>query len=160
MVEIRVGIGQDSHVFESGKPLVLGGISIKSDSGCKGNSDGDVVLHALCNALSSAVGKGSISTYSDKMCLEQGIKDSREYVKVALGYIKKAGLKVNNISIAIEAKKPRLEECFPKIKSSIAKMLEVTEDCVGITATSGEGLTSFGKGRGMQAFAIVSVIKC
>jgi len=157
MKDFRVGIGQDSHRFiDEDKPLVLGGISVEGP-GLQANSDGDVVLHALCNALTSSVGRGSISNYADKMCLEQGIKDSKEYVKVAYGYVKDAGYRVNNLSISIEAKKPRLEKKIPEMKKVIADILNIGEDDVGITATSGEGLTDFGKGLGVKAFVVVSL---
>ena len=154
---VKIGIGQDSHKFKEGKQLVLGGITVENSPGLKANSDGDVVLHALCNALSSAVGKGSISTYADNLCLEKGIKDSKEYVKVALGFVKEASYKVNNISIVVEAKQPKLESYLPKMKKSIATLCNAE---TGITVTSGEGLTAFGRGEGIQAIAIVSLIKC
>lgn len=159
---IKVGIGQDSHRFEKNitKPLVLGGIIIPNCQGLKANSDGDVVIHALCNALSSSIGKGSLSIYADNLCQKQKITDSKEYLKVAFGFIKKEKYKVNNISISIETKKPRLEKYFPKMKQKIADLCHINEENVGITVTSGEGLTSFGKGLGIQVFAAITIIKC
>ncbi|NQV13764.1 MAG: 2-C-methyl-D-erythritol 4-phosphate cytidylyltransferase [Parcubacteria group bacterium] len=154
---MKIGLGQDSHRFTKGKSLVLGGIKIKHHSGLKANSDGDVVLHALCNALSGAVGKGSLATYSDEMCLKKGIKDSREYVKVAQGFVRGAGYKVGNVSIAIEGKEPKLEKHFSKMKKVVAGLLGVRVGDVGITVTSGEGLTAFGQGKGVQVFAVVSL---
>ena len=156
---IKIGLGQDSHKFMKAKQLVLGGINIPDCDGLEANSDGDVILHALCNALASSVGKESLGTYSDKMCLEQGITDSKEYLKVAFGFVKESGYKVNNVSIAIEAKKPRLDKYFENMKKIISGLLDITSSDIGITATSGEGLTSFGRGEGIQAFAIVSIIK-
>jgi len=158
---IRVGIGQDSHRFirKSKKRLALGGVIIHDEKGLEGNSDGDVVLHAIFNALSQAVGKRSIGFYSDKMCRE-GIKDSREYLKLALKMVKDSGYKVNNIGVMIEAKKPRIEPYVDDMKKSIARILMITQNMVGITATSGEGLTAFGRGMGIQVFAIATVVRC
>ena len=158
---IRAGIGQDSHRFirKDEKRLVLGGVIIPNEKGLEGNSDGDVVLHAIFNALSQAVGKRSIGVYSDKMCRE-GIKDSREYLKLALKMVKDSGYRVNNIGVMIEAKKPRIEPYVDDMKKSIADILMITQDMIGITATSGEGLTAFGRGMGIQAFAIVTVVRC
>ncbi len=157
---IRVGIGQDSHPLSFiEKELILGGIKIDSDLGINGNSDGDAVLHALCNALGSSIGEGSLSVYSDKMCLEQGIIDSREYVKYIFNKVKEKNFKVQNISIAMEAKRPKLEKHFPKMKETIAGLLEIDSDDVGITVTSGEELTSFGRGEGIQVFANVCIVK-
>ncbi|MBU0647610.1 2-C-methyl-D-erythritol 2,4-cyclodiphosphate synthase [Patescibacteria group bacterium] len=155
---MKIGIGQDSHPFDSHKKLYLGGIVISKHPGLKGNSDSDVVLHALCNALTSAVGQGSLATYSDKMC-QSGITDSQEYVKTALNFVTKNNYQVNNVSISIEALKPKLEKHFPAMKKSISKILNIAENSVGITATSGEHLTTFGKGQGIQAFAAVTIIK-
>ncbi len=157
---IRVGIGQDSHPLSFiEKELILGGIKIDSDLGINGNSDGDAVLHALCNALGSSIGEGSLSVYSDKMCLEQGITDSREYVKYIFNKVKEKNFKVQNISIAMEAKRPKLEKHFPKMKEIIAGLLEIDSDDVGITVTSGEELTSFGRGEGIQVFTNVCIVK-
>lgn len=155
---VRFGIGQDSHRFENEKPLTLGGIHIADSLGLQGNSDGDVVLHALCNALGTAVGRGSLSTYSDSMC-KQGIRDSKEYVRVALGFVSDAGYHLSNVSFAIEARKPKLEKHFPDMKQSIAELLGIHRDAVGIAVTSGEKLTAFGMGEGIQVFASVCLEK-
>lgn len=159
---IRVGIGQDSHHFDNfseNKSLILGGIKIDTDLKFQANSDGDVVLHSLCNALGSAIGLGSISTYADKMCLEEKITDSRKYVEYIFQKVKEKGYKIQNVSISLEAKKPKLEKHFPEMKKSIANLLETEIENIGITATSGEELTAFGKGEGIQVFAIVCIIK-
>jgi len=155
----KVGIGQDSHPFDHNqKPLVLGGIVIRSSGGLKANSDGDVILHSLCNALSSAIGGDSLGTWADEMCLKQGIKDSRKYAVFILEKVKKAGYKVGNVSISVEAKKPRLSlDQIKKIKKSTAEILEINIACVGLTFTSGEDLTAFGQGKAIQAFSMVTL---
>ena len=158
----KIGLGQDTHRFDpkSKKPLVLGGVKIPKETPMKANSDGDVILHSLFNALSSAVGKESIGKYADPMCLEQKITDSKEYIKVALNLVKKAGYKANNVSIAVEAKKPRITwEQQDEMKKVISKLLRIKPNSVGITFTSGEKLTPFGQGKGIQVFSIVSLKK-
>lgn len=156
----RVGIGQDSHKFSKApaggrKPLVLGGIKIVDSGGLEGNSDSDVILHSLCNALSSAIGGDSLSTWSDRMC-EQGIKDSQKYVDAIFTKLKVQKYKVVNVSISVECKKPFISlEIAAKMKKTIAKLLEISMAQVGITFTSGEGLTPFGKGLGIQAISLV-----
>lgn len=157
---IKVGIGQDSHRFseDENKPLILGGVNFFNEIGLEANSDGDVVIHALCNALGSAIGEGSLSTYSDKMC-KNSVIDSTEYLKVVLMNVKNRGYKVNNVSISVEAQKPKIESSGDKMKTKLAKLIGIKKDSVGITATTGEGLTAFGRGEGIQVFAIVSLIK-
>ena len=157
---MRVGLGQDSHQFDenNSKPLILGGVKISADSGLKANSDGDVILHSLCNALSSAIGGDSLGTWADSMCLKKDIKDSKKYVKYIFEKVKDLKYSVENISISVEAKKPRLSlKMIKKIKKQIAKLLEIKIEQVGITFTSGESLTAFGCGDGIQVLTIVNL---
>lgn len=154
----RIGIGQDSHKFASnkGRKLVLGGCTIPNEIGLDADSDGDVVLHALFNAISSAIGERSIGYYSDKMC-KDGITDSREYLKVILGKLSQKNYKIGNVSIMVEAQKPRLEKHTDKIKKSLSRILDLDRSDIGIAYTSGEGMTSFGQGKGMQCFVVVTI---
>ena len=158
---IRVGLGQDSHAFEpdgSEKPLILGGVVFPGHPGLLANSDGDVVLHALFNALSQAIGKRSLGIYADPIC-QQGITDSRAYLKVALDMVREAGYTVNNVGVSIEARRPKIEPMSEQMKRSLCALLDLADDQVGITATTGEGLTAFGRGEGIQVFVIVSLVK-
>jgi 2-C-methyl-D-erythritol 2,4-cyclodiphosphate synthase len=156
---VRVGFGTDSHCFEHSrqKPLVLGGVTLGDSGGLEANSDGDVILHALFNALSQACGGHSLGHYADPLC-ERGITDSREYLKVARGMVEGIGCRVCNVGIMVEAKRPRVSIGQSEaMKRCIAQVLAIAEGDVGITFTSGEGLTSFGKGEGVLAQAIVSL---
>ncbi len=155
----RIGLGQDSHKFIDEKQLKLGGILIEHEKGLEGNSDGDVILHALFNAFSQAIGMRSIGCYADDMCLEQGITDSREYLKFIYEKVKEKGYAVNNIGIMVEALKPRMEKYHDKIKESISKLIGCEVSQIGLTFTSGEELTSFGRGEGMQCFVVVTLSK-
>ncbi len=155
--DFRVGIGVDSHPFSKrpGRFLVLGGLEVSKTGGLEGKSDADVILHSLCNALSSAVGGDSLSTWSDEMC-NRGITDSQKYLARIFGVVSGKDFKVLNVSISVEAKKPYIElEVIKKMKSKIAKLLEIVDEQVGITFTSGEGLTAFGRGLGIQSIAQV-----
>ena len=155
----RVGIGQDSHKFsEQPKQLVLGGVVIPDENGLEANSDGDVVLHSLFNALSQSVGGKSLGFYADPLC-RQGIKNSAVYLKIALEMIKEKGFGINNIGVMIEAKKPRFGEYEDQVKEKIASLCCIEKDQVGLTSTSGEELTPFGKGEAIQVFSIVSLRK-
>ena len=157
---IRVGLGHDSHAFEqegSRKPLILGGVVFPGHPGLLANSDGDVVLHALFNALSQAVGKRSLGVYADPICAS-GITDSSAYLAVALDMVRQAGYTISNVGVSIEARRPRIEPMAAQMKATIARLLGLAEDQVGVTATSGEGLTAFGRGEGIQVFVIVSLV--
>jgi 2-C-methyl-D-erythritol 2,4-cyclodiphosphate synthase len=154
----RIGFGQDSHRFsaEPDRKLIIGGIAVPHSSGLEANSDGDVVLHALCRALEQAVGRHSFSEYADNMS-RRGIKDSREYVKVARSHVAEAGYRIGNVGLSIEARTPRIDPLAAQMKEVIATLLGVSPDAIGINATTGEDLTPFGKGEGIQAFAIVNL---
>lgn len=158
----KVGIGQDSHLFETpqiNKPLILGGVKISGQGGLKANSDGDVIIHSLCNALSSAIGGNSLGTWADEMC-SKGITDSKEYLKYIMKKVNNKNYLINNLSISIEAKTPYLSlEIIKKIKKKIAQLLKIELKQLGITFTSGENLTSFGKGKGIQVLTLVGLKK-
>ena len=154
----RVGFGHDSHGFSSSKnkKLVLGGCTIPNEPGLEANSDGDIILHALFNAISSAIGERGLGFYADDM-LRGGIVDSRKYIQVVLDKLNEKSMKIINVSISIEAAKPKLEQHTAKIKKSLSGILGLKKENIGITYTSGEKLTSFGKGEGMQCFAVVAI---
>jgi len=153
----KSGIGQDSHRFEedgSHKPLIIGGVHIPGCPGLLGNSDADVVLHALTNAISGISGRNILGKISDEMCLRQGITDSRAYLAQALESL--GNYRISHVSIAIEGRRPRFEPIIAKMQESLANLLALQPSDIGITATTGEGLTAFGRGEGLQAFVIVS----
>lgn len=154
----KVGFGHDSHRFSAsrGRKLVLGGYTVPNEIGLEANSDGDLILHALFNAVSSAIGLKSLGHYADPM-LEKGITDSGKYLQVILNKLKEKNMEISSVSISIEAKRPRLDDCADKIIESLSRILAIGRETIGITFTSGEGLTPFGKGEGMQCFAVVSL---
>lgn len=156
---MKVGIGQDSHKFDfnnRNKKLVLGGVVIDGCHPLEGNSDADVILHSITNAISGVTCVNILGEISDKMCLEHGITDSSAYLKEALKYLN--GSKIAHVSISIECLVPKIAPWIPKIRQNISKLLEIPENCVGITATSGEGLTAFGQGKGILVTTCITVI--
>ncbi|HIP49993.1 MAG TPA: 2-C-methyl-D-erythritol 2,4-cyclodiphosphate synthase [Candidatus Pacebacteria bacterium] len=157
---VRVGIGQDSHPFgeDENKRCILGGVRIDDVIGFKGNSDGDVIIHALCAAIEQSLGRINFSTYSDDMC-KDGITDSVEYLKVAVTHMKEMDFEINNVGISVECKVPKILPIEDEIKQNLAPILETDIANIGINATTGEGMTAFGRGEGVQVFAIVSLIK-
>jgi len=152
---MKVAIGQDSHKLKYGneKKLILSGIEFEEDCYLEGNSDADVVLHAITNAISGITCKNIIGKIADEMC-KNGITDSEEYLKEALKYLEN---KIIHLSISIECKVPKITPKIDEMRRNIARMLNIDEKCVGITATSGEGLTEFGKGNGISVFSCITV---
>ena len=153
---MKVGIGQDSHKIDfenKEKEFVLGGIKFEEEYSLNGNSDADVVLHAITNAVSGITCKNILGKISDEMC-KNGITDSEEYLKEALKYLNE---KIVHVSISIECKIPKITPKIEEMRKNIARILCISENSVGITATTGEGLTEFGKGNGVAVFACLTV---
>lgn len=157
-MKIKTGIGQDSHAFEKDKikKLILGGIEFKNHKGLKGNSDADVVLHSITNAISSITGKNILGKIADDMC-KKGITNSAQYLKCALIDLQK--WEIQNIAISLECLTPKISPQMEQMKNNIAKICNIKNDVIGITATTGEALSAFGKKQGIQSFAIITVMK-
>ncbi len=155
--DIMVGIGQDSHAFDfedKEKPLIIGGVLVKNHAPLKGNSDADVVLHAVTNAISGITCVNILGKIADDMCHNHGIKDSSVYLKEALKYL---GMKkIIHISISIECLTPKISPIISSMRQNLASLLLIDESQIGITATTGEGLTAFGQGKGIQCFACIT----
>ncbi len=153
---MKVAIGQDSHridYHQKDKKLLLGGIEFQEDYSLSANSDGDVVLHAITNAVSGITGKNILGKVADDMC-KRGITNSEEYLKEALKYLKE---KIVHLSISIECLTPKISPKIEEMRKNIARILQIEESFIGITATTGEGLTEFGKGNGISVFACLTV---
>lgn len=157
-MSIKFSIGQDSHAFErecTDKPLVLGGVKFDGCPGMKANSDGDVVLHALTNAISGITCRNILGSVADKMC-RNGITDSAKYLEEALNDLAAKKASITHVSFTIECLRPKISPKTDEMRKKIGELLGIAPDCVGITATTGEGLTSFGKGEGIMVFCALT----
>ena len=153
---ICVGVGQDSHRFlneKSAKRFVIGGVTL-DEIGLDADSDGDVILHAICNAITSITHVPILGDIAIKMCRE-GFTDSRRYVAEALKTLEQR--QIVHIALTVELKKPRLQQHCIAIRQSVADILGIDASQVGLTCTSGNGLTDFGKGLGVQCFCNLTV---
>lgn len=159
-MKVKTGLGLDSHRFvadEAERSLVLGGLVFQDAPALDGNSDADVILHALTDAISGITGKTVIGTVADRMCRD-GITDSKEYLKVALADL--GDWQISHVSIALECLRPKIDPKVPALRESVAGLLGVATDDVCITATTGEGLTDCGRGLGIHASALVTATAC
>lgn len=157
---VRTGIGQDSHRFlppDSTKPCIIGGIIFDDVPGFNANSDGDIVFHAICNAITSLTHVLILGGIADDLCLKDGITDSEVYLKEALKTLGKQ--KISHLAITIEGKKPRFKPRLLEMRENIARVMNIDSSQVGVTATTGEGLTDFGCGDGVQCFVIVTTME-
>ena len=153
---MRVAIGQDSHRINydnTEKKLILAGVEFEENFSILANSDGDVVMHAITNAVSGVTCKNILGKVSDDMC-KSGITDSEEYLKEALKYLDG---RILHLSISIECKVPKISPKIEEMRKNLARILNIGENCIGITATSGEELTEAGKGNGINVFTCITV---
>jgi 2-C-methyl-D-erythritol 2,4-cyclodiphosphate synthase len=153
----RTGIGQSSHRFlpeDSSKPCMVGGVIFEAVPGLDAESDGDVVYHALCNAITSLTGVQILGQIAVELCRKDGITDSEVYLRKALEAL--GDQEIVHIALALEGKRPRLLEKMEEMKHKIASVCQIHSTQVGISATSGDGLTDFGCGDGLQCFCILT----
>ncbi|MCD8077958.1 MAG: 2-C-methyl-D-erythritol 2,4-cyclodiphosphate synthase [Lachnospiraceae bacterium] len=156
---MRVSVGQDSHRFdesELNKKCILGGVVFDTAPAFSANSDGDVVLHAVTNAVSGITCRNVLGRRADEMC-QAGITDSRVYLRTALDDLEEQGFRPVHLSISIEGKRPAISPRVEEMRASIGALMGLPADCVGITATTGEGLTDCGRGLGVSVFCVLTV---
>jgi 2-C-methyl-D-erythritol 2,4-cyclodiphosphate synthase len=152
---MRVGSGIDVHAFGPGDFVMLGGVRIAHVRGVLAHSDGDVVLHALCDALLGAAGLGDIGQhFSDSDPRWRGA-DSRGFVTHVLAMLRAAGLAVVNVDITVLAQAPRIAPHRAAMRAAVAQLLGVEEARVSIKATTTEGLGFLGRAEGIAAQATV-----
>ena len=159
MTDIRIGIGEDIHRFVDGKQLVLGGAKIPFAKGLLAHSDGDVVLHAVSDALLGSLALGDIGHYFRTDDPKWDGADSQKIVSEVMRMIKEKGYRVGNLDVLILAEKPKLASFLPEMKENLARLLKVDVSRIGIQAGTEEGLGEVGREEGIRAKAAVLVCK-
>ncbi len=154
---MRVGIGYDVHQLVPGRKLVLGGVQIDHYKGLLGHSDADVLLHALCDALLGAAAAGDIGRHFPDQSHEY--KDISSLILLARvkEILEISGYKVVNVDSVIAAQRPRLAPYIEDMRDNIARVLEIPVACVGVKATTTEGLGLEGREEGISAQAIALI---
>ena len=152
---MRVGQGFDAHAFRDGGTLVLGGVTIPHDRSLEAHSDGDVVLHALCDALLGAASLGDIGRHFPPDDSEYEDIDSRVLLRRVVGLLLEQGFDVANADLTIVAQAPKLAPFIDSMCENISADLQVTLEQVNVKATTTEHMGFTGRGEGIAAFAIV-----
>jgi 2-C-methyl-D-erythritol 2,4-cyclodiphosphate synthase len=137
---MRIGIGWDSHEFREGIPLKIGGVRLAHASGLAGHSDGDVLLHALTDALLGAVAAGDIGSYFPPSDKKWKGADSAIFVREALKQVARAGYAVANVDSTLILAAPKIGPHAKRIQKQVAKLLGVAPAAVGVKAKTPEGL--------------------
>ena len=151
---MRIGHGYDVHAFGEGDFVMLGGVRIPCDVGLVAHSDGDVALHALCDALLGAAGLGDIGThFPDTDAAFLGV-DSRELLQKVVGQLFEAGWEVGNVDVTVIAQTPRLSDYISGMRANIAADLRVETHQVNVKATTTEQLGFVGRKEGIASHAV------
>jgi 2-C-methyl-D-erythritol 2,4-cyclodiphosphate synthase len=154
MTGMRIGHGYDAHRFADGVPLVIGGVAIPHPRGLAAHSDGDVLLHALCDALLGAAGLGDIGRHFPDSREEYRGIDSRVLLRRVADLLAGEGLRVANVDATVIAEAPRLAPHIPAMRACIAADLGLEPDRVNVKATTTERMGFAGRGEGVAAHAV------
>lgn len=158
-MQYKTGIGYDIHRLVAGRPLFLGGVEIPFNKGLLGHSDGDVLIHAFCDALLGALALGDIGEhFPDTDSKYKGIASS-QLLKTVKGLVDSNGYKINNIDAVIIAQAPALTPFKNKIKQKLCELMNIQEDVLNIKAKTNEGLGSVGNDEAIVCYAVVSLVK-
>mgnify|MGYP001002433907 CR=1 FL=1 len=155
----RTGQGIDFHRLTAERKLWLGGVNIPSEKGCEAYSDGDALLHAICDALLGAAGLYDIGHYFPDNNPEFHNIDSKILLDKTIKIIKREGYRIENIDSTICLEKPKISEYIPEMKKIIADIAEINEKSVSVKATSTEKMGMTGNEEGLFAIASVLLIK-
>ena len=159
MPQFRVGTGYDVHKLVSERKLILCGVEVPYELGLLGHSDADVALHALSDALLGAAALGDIGKHFPDTDERFKGADSAKLLEHVVHLVEEKGWQVNNVDVTIIAQKPKLASYIPAMRSRVAQVLKIDEDCVNVKATTTEKLGFTGRGEGIAAEAIVSLVK-
>lgn len=159
MSGFRIGSGFDAHRLVSGRPLLLGGVSIPSDRGLEGHSDGDCLIHAVCDALLGAVSAGDMGAHFPSSDAAHKGAASVTFLKAVRGIVAKRGFVVVNVDTTVVAETPRLSPHLDAMRSSLARALDLPLAAVSVKAKSADGLGALGRGEGIAAHAVALVAR-
>lgn len=159
MPQFRIGSGYDVHKLVEGRKLILCGVEVPYELGLLGHSDADVALHALMDALLGAAALGDIGKHFPDTDMRFKGADSVKLTEHVLLLLKEQGWRVNNVDVTIIAQRPKLASFIPAMRTKVAQILELSENCVNVKATTTEKLGFTGRGEGIAAEAVASLIK-
>ncbi|MFP3870645.1 MAG: 2-C-methyl-D-erythritol 2,4-cyclodiphosphate synthase [Syntrophobacteria bacterium] len=156
---IRVGFGYDAHRLVQGRPLILGGVAVPYERGLEGHSDADVLLHAACDALLGAAALGDLGRHFPDTDSTLAGMSSIELLKQVAGMVREAGFEVHNLDTTVVAQAPKLAGHVEAMCAAIAGALGVGKQQVNVKATTTEGMGFTGRGEGVAAYAVATLLK-
>lgn len=158
-MNFKIGHGYDVHALGEGLRLVLGGVDIPHTKGCIAHSDGDVLIHAICDALLGALALGDIGKHFPDTSVEFKGIDSRLLLERVVALIAEQGYRIGNIDSTIAMQRPKLRPHIDQMRANIAATVGVDVECVSVKATTTEHLGFEGEEKGVSATAVVLIYK-
>ena len=158
-MSFRIGFGFDVHRLETNLPFTLGGVVIPSEKGMVAHSDGDVLIHAICDALLGAVNLGDIGKHFPDYSDEFKNISSIILLQKTMELIRQKGYRISNIDSTVVVEKPKLADYIQKMQNTIAASISISEDQISIKATTNEKLGFIGKEEGIAAYVVVLLEK-
>ncbi|KFL36866.1 2-C-methyl-D-erythritol 2,4-cyclodiphosphate synthase [Arenimonas donghaensis] len=159
MTDVRIGQGYDVHAFGDGDHVVLGGVRIAHDRGVLAHSDGDVVIHALCDALLGALALGDIGVHFPPSDDRWKDCDSREFLRHCAGLLNERGWRLGNADVTVVCERPKVAAHAPAMRANLAADLGVSVDAISVKATTSEKLGFTGRGEGLAATAVALLVR-
>lgn len=156
---MRIGHGYDVHAFGPGEFVILGGVRIAHERGLVAHSDGDVVIHAVCDALLGAAGMGDIGHFFPDTDVQHAGQDSRRFLEDVIRKVTAAGLKLINVDVTVIAQAPKIAPHIDAMRTVLAESMKVSVKLTNIKATTHEGIGALGRAEGIAAHA-VALLEC
>lgn len=151
---MRIGIGYDVHAFAEGRPLILGGVRIPYESGLIGHSDADVLAHAIADALLGAARLGDIGEHFPDTDKRYAGADSLELLSHVAELLQESGLRIVDVDAVLILERPKVSPHRDEMRRNLASSMRIPIECVGLKATTSEGLGYEGRGEGVSAQAV------
>jgi 2-C-methyl-D-erythritol 2,4-cyclodiphosphate synthase len=155
----RVGIGYDVHKFSKGRKLIIGGVEIPFELGLQGYSDADVLTHSICDAILGALGERDIGTKFPETDPRFRNISSLILLKETVVLSKSKGFLIENVDCVVVCEKPKIGNYVSRIREILSSILEIPEDCMGVKATTTDGIGFTGRVEGIAAHAVVLIKK-
>jgi 2-C-methyl-D-erythritol 2,4-cyclodiphosphate synthase len=158
MSKVRCGIGYDLHRLAEGRPMIIGGVIVPFEKGPVGHSDGDVLAHALCDALLGAAALGDIGTHFPDSDPKWKGADSLKFLEHTQKLLDEKCMHIEHVDAVVILEKPKLGAHFPKMREALAKSLRVPLEAIHLKAKTNEGVDAVGRGEAIAAYVVATVI--
>lgn len=156
---MRIGFGTDTHRLVEGDKLIIGGVEIEYSKGCHGHSDGDALIHAICDAILGALALRDIGFHFPDNAQENKDRDSSEFLKYVVNLIGEKGYNVGNIDTTIHIQEPKMSPHINDMQANLASIMSIEPNQISIKAKTGENVGIIGRGEAVSIDAIVLLIK-